>query len=277
MHILSSGTGVRVGISPLGGSIASIKHQGRELVFSDDKVISGLDALKDQARAEIEWGQIQFGQIQFALGPQANPFYGPKGNLVPPPTLHFGKYSLEEKGAGRVVLTSPRCNDTGQQITHEVQVTDSGVIYNRGKVTNLSDHEVKAYPWFIGRFKLPANLLLLSDVISSHGFVDKGLSALPDEFKTGIFSYQNIYLPEGEGWHKEAFSFSSSKVKARIFWSQMDTSLEMSFPNDSERFPLELCLGDQYVEVEAVGPLQTLNPEESTDELVVRMEFRPFR
>ncbi len=178
-------------VPDVGGRVMSLTLDDIEVCFSHPALHGqrlDLEAVTDVRAKKRELGWRHYGGYKTWLAPQAR-----WTDALPFLDLDSGRYTAARKGTG-VQLTSPRCRETGVQLTRTITVSPAGRITVDQAMTNRSIHEVTWGLWDVTQVGGPGKALL---PVATGSRFDGGIKAYANEGRSPDVIDQYVTRDDG--------------------------------------------------------------------------------
>lgn len=258
-------------VTARGGRLISLKFDDeKELVYSNAKLFSELEATILKPRRSVQWKEILIGGEKTWIGPSEN-----FGGMVPYLYPDIGLYDIEEINGG-VRLTSPTCIETGLQVVRDITFGDdgSGTFQIKAHIFNNSNLARKVSPWSVFQFLKPATVR--TGQLDSTPSTDKQFEPVP----TGVMkSYGDgsveFHIGQDSRTEYKVSLPSQSATKKFVittFGASGEPEIEIT---ESFQAAAELYVGiGDYFETEAVGEIESVKPGGQSKDLNIKFSVK---
>jgi len=261
---------IEIGITPsIGGRIISLKFKGKELLFVDHAHMGetfNFTSAVDLKKEKQTLGFRLWGGDKTWVAPESKWIEG-----IPPIDLDASEYTATLTD-NSIKMTSPIDRETGLQIIREISLDAENNIFLNQTFINKKDQPISCGIWDVTQHlrpseifipikpekvkpdtRFPASVDKRREIISAEEGLTKICCTTPWQFKYGAKA------DEGYVIMKTPYDDQQKIVIKRTF----EIDPQALYPHDDHMIEVYNSNGYPYFELEVLGPLVTIEPEQS--------------
>ena len=278
---LTNKLGASIVVTEHAGRIISAGINGKEAIWANPaemfpKLPGIVEKCLDQGRSAVTWDDMNgTGGAKILIAPQGEgvPYPVPNIGFFEADVFEFEK--VNEKG---VIMTSPLCPESNFQVIRTITVSNQDDSFiDTSSLTYYGKQPIQAAPWLVTQFRLSAVVTLPNLAITPEPFTCFGENLPADVLsRLGQDSFKFSLKLGRPDMFKAGYRYLPGPKEAKIFFPESGIALTLRLDSQGgDQFPHgpnggyegELFCCDKYFEHEFLGPLETLQPGQTSSSL----------